>query len=494
MLENRLELRQDQEMAIRGDGVPRLLGNRDSRAALIRGIRLHYHLAMSEPVKLLSSSMPQVARARNARRIMSDDIPERMEADEQPYCIWHPDIATEDTYRSLASKFPDMRYQVGRACAAAGYHALYQELDLLPEVSIAEEARESETDGGRLIYDEIMAYKYRYAIMDDCTRSIELIDFECPAYLNGNTEVRWRLAARQAITRSYYEDHLPCIEEDMHLDLEDQKVDERHGTLTDEEAKLLYQPLPGDLPTVKKTLLTQMAAYDGNIDRYAQLSNSGRTLTSLDQDCVVRGILHHTMYARWWADQIKENTIYARSAPYVWDIQRAIMARRLMLNDTSVFEDGGWPTGVPMPYIIWWPLRPKDDFLRLLVEKVPEMTRQCLAAAIVCDYHWIYKSLDPEPSWHLWKVASMFATNPFYREDQERRGREKNVDVEDGRCLELEYREMIKTRETTIFDEDIGEFEDRVGKYWIQETNETILSTSALQLRIWQGIGKVSPE
>ncbi|KAF4473370.1 beta transducin [Fusarium agapanthi] len=235
----------------------------------------------------------------------------------RPYCIWHPDMATEDTYRSLASKFPDMRYKVGRACAAAGYHALYQELDLLPEVFIAEEARESETDGGKLIYDEIMSFKYRYAIMDDCKRTIELMEYECPAYLNGNTEVRWRLAARQSITRLFNDDLLPCIEEDMHLGLEDQEVDGKYGKLTDDEAKLLYSPLPRDLPTVKKTFLTQMAAHDGNIERYAQLANSGRTLTQLDQDCVIRGVLHHTIYARWWADQIKNDTVYARSVPYV---------------------------------------------------------------------------------------------------------------------------------------------------------------------------------
>ena len=239
-------------------------------------------------------------------------------------------------------------------------------------MSIAEEARESETDGGKLIYDEIMSFKYRYAIVDDCKRTIKLMDYECPAYLNGNTEVRWRLTARQGITRRFNDDLLPCIEEDMHLDLEDQQVDERHGTLTDDEAKLLYSPLPGDLPTVKKTLLTQMAAHDGNIERYAQLANSGRTLTQLDQDCVILGVLHHTMYARWWADQIKNDTIYARSSPYVWDIQRAIMARRIMLNDASTFEDG-WPPGVPMPYIIWWPLQPQSDMLSLLAMKVPKM-------------------------------------------------------------------------------------------------------------------------
>ncbi|RSL78794.1 hypothetical protein CDV31_017251 [Fusarium ambrosium] len=426
---------------------------------------------------------------------MSNDIPERMTAEEQPYCIWHPDIATEDTYRSLASKFPDMRYQVGRACAAAGYHALYQELDLLPEVSIAEEARESETDGGKLIYDEIMSSKCRYAIMDDCERTIELVFFECPAYLNGNTEVRWRLTARQGITRSFTHDLLPCIEEDMHLGLEDQEADERHGTLTDDEAKLLYSPLPRDLPTVKKTLLTQMAAHDGNIERYAQLANSGRTLTQLDQDCVVRGVLHHTMYARWWADQIKNNTIYATSASYVWEIQQAIMARRIMLNDPSVCEDG-WPPGVPMPYIIWWPLQPQSDMLYLLAEKVPEMKRQCAAAAIACDYDGVYKTLDPEPSWHLWKVASEFAANPFYREDQERRGREKGVDVKDDTWMEPYYSELMRTRETTILIDPDEKIPDSVEMEEILTNmygKVEVLSTGRIQARIWEGMGRISP-
>lgn len=492
------DLQKDQEKAIRGDAVPRLLEDRNSRAALIRGIRLHYHFAMSEPVRRLSSSMYQIARARNARRIMSDEIPEGMTNQEQPYCIWYPDIATEDTYRLLASKYPDMRYQVGRACAAAGYHVLFQELDLLPEVSIAEEARESETDGGKLIYDEIMGFKSRYSIMDDCKRTIELWNYECPAYLNGNTEVRWRLAARQGVTGSWLPDLLPCIEEDMHLDLKNQEVDERHRTLTDDEAKLLYSPLPRDLPTVKKTLLTQMAAHDGNIERYTQLANSGRTLTRLDQDCVVRGILHHTMYARWWADQIKNNTIYATSAQHVWEMQRAILARRIMLNDLSLFEpEGSWPSGTRMPYIIWWPLKPHDEYLRHLAESVPEMKPQVAAAAIACDYKSLYKWLNPEPSWHLWIVAAEFSPNPFYREDQERRAKEQDIQVEHDNTMAFEYGELRQTRETTVFEEGAERIPDSVEKREprsnMYETVE-IFSTSFVQLKVWEGVGKVSPK
>ncbi|KAF5986190.1 hypothetical protein FCOIX_1678 [Fusarium coicis] len=363
----RLEHRQDQGKAIRGDGVLRLLEDRDGRAALVRDIRLHYHLAMSEPARRLSSSMPQVSRARNARRIMSNDIPERMTAEEQPYCICHPDMATEDTYRSIASSLP--------TCAIRS-----AELDLLPEVSIAEEARESKTDGGKLIYDEIMSFKYRYAIMGGFKRTVELIDHACPAYLNGKTEVRWRLTSRQGIACRFNDDLLPCIEEDIHLSLEDQDLDERHGTLADDEAKLLYNPLPRDLPTVKKTF----------VDTDDRPRRRHRTLCPARQLWKDINATRPRLYHPWFL-----TSHYVFPIRYVWDFQRAIMARRIMLNDASVYEEG-WPSGVPMPYIIWWPLQPQPDMLGLLAMKVSEMKRRCVAAAIVCDYENVYKSLDPE--------------------------------------------------------------------------------------------------
>lgn len=93
---------------------------------LVRGIRCHYQFAASSAVKDVCSSRPLFARARNARLIMSDVIPGPEGMDESgptrhPYCIWNPDIAAEDTYRQLVQRFPSMRYQVGCACAAAGY-------------------------------------------------------------------------------------------------------------------------------------------------------------------------------------------------------------------------------------------------------------------------------------------------------------------------------------------------------------------------------------
>jgi hypothetical protein len=57
-----------------------------------------------------------------------------------------------------------MAYQVGRACAVAGYVDLYEKLDILPEVHIAEEAREA---GNSTIYEDLMSKPVRYAVMND---------------------------------------------------------------------------------------------------------------------------------------------------------------------------------------------------------------------------------------------------------------------------------------------------------------------------------------
>ena len=172
------------------------------------------------------------------------------------------------------------------------------------------------------------------------------------------------------------------------------------------------------------------------------------------------------------------------------------MARRIMLNDFSLLEsEDVWPSGRKKPYIIWWPLKPHEAYLRMLAEKVPEMKREIAAAAIACDYFDIYKFLDPEPSWHLWIVASEFSMNPFYREDQERRGREKGVDVEDGRYEDIEYCELAQTREVTVLDELIGDkTRDSVETREIEGRYDRIFNTSLVQVRTWEGVGKVSPD
>lgn len=162
--------------ALRGVGIPETLTTSiTAYCAVIRGIRTHYEFAISNAVRELSISFPEIARDRNARLVMSDcGLTEEQLADSNhvPYCIWYPDVASEDTYRQLAQHYPFLHYQVGRACAVAGYHELYKELALLPDVSTAEEARESDAEGSTQIYRSIMASPVRYQVMDDLHRSI----------------------------------------------------------------------------------------------------------------------------------------------------------------------------------------------------------------------------------------------------------------------------------------------------------------------------------
>ncbi|ETS85223.1 hypothetical protein PFICI_03248 [Pestalotiopsis fici W106-1] len=478
--------------AIRGEKVPRDVSNPLALASLIRGIRLHYAFATSGAVTELSMASAAIARARNARLIMSDELPDAMAPDNQPYCIWYPDFASEQTYRVLVQRYPQMRYQVGRACAAAGYHVLYRELDLLPDVSIAEEAREGETAGGRLIYESIMSSPRRYAVMDDCLLSIDINTPRSPAFLNGDTEVRWRLDTRVAFT-PVLANHKPCIEEDMHVHTEDQPITSLHLNLSDEEVKLLYEPLPPDLPTMKKTLLTHMAAFDGNIDRYARLATSARTINMTELVCIVRGIYHHTMFARWWASQIADGTPRVKALQdsgwtYLARIRAAISARRIMLNDPQEFREDGWPAGAPQPFMIWWPLRPDHDMLGLLADKVPSMKTQVAVAAIYCDYEGLYKRLQPDPNWYLWTAAAN-SRNTFYRQDIEKRAEEQGIDLdtgntqdEDGYCLDFDL------EPTRLFTYD-GQTQDRLfirlGPYGDGQRPDT----SDAELKIWDDFG-----
>jgi hypothetical protein len=90
-----------------------------------------------------------------------------------------------------------MRYNVGRACAAAGYLDLYRELQLLPDISIAEEARDNQKSHGDAIFAEMMAQPTRYAVMDDFTPSVNINNPRAEACLNSDTAVRPLLDAKQ---------------------------------------------------------------------------------------------------------------------------------------------------------------------------------------------------------------------------------------------------------------------------------------------------------
>ncbi len=194
-------------------------------------------------------------------------IPDGMDTPEtQPYCVWYPDFPKENTYRKVARVYPAMRYHVRRACAAAGYAKLYAELDLLPDVSTAEEARESGNAGSCAIFDSIMAAPVKYAVMDDYTCSLNTTDPRFPAFLNADTLVRSKLDSRfLAESNNVVRPKMVwTIEEDLRFDLPQDITWPEFEYVTPEEIQLLYKPLPLDLPIIDKGGLIKIAAYEAS--------------------------------------------------------------------------------------------------------------------------------------------------------------------------------------------------------------------------------------
>jgi len=311
--------------ALRGVKVPEPedLDYSTHKLCVIRGIRYHPGFAT-----LLHGTNIEFTHALNARRIMSNDIPE-MEDDELPYCIWYPEIASEATYRELARRYPSMKYLVGRSCAVAGYVKLFQELNLLPEVHIAEEAWDN---GHWAILQSIISsdIDVTYSAMDDYTRELRAPRLAC---LNGDTAVRSWLEIKHKHEKEPFDgfESLAGYKGRYFNITGDMSIDERNSQPSKPEdvSKWLYSPLPKHLPNINKDLLIVMAAYNGDIDRYARLR---RPITvRSEHNCILRGIYHNTMFAKWWSLQPSARTNYR--------ILSAINARFIMSNDLSRIND-----------------------------------------------------------------------------------------------------------------------------------------------------------
>lgn len=89
------------------------------------------------------------------------------------------------------------------------------------------------------------------------------------------------------------------IEEDRFIGLEDIRLVDCGTILGPGDSELLWIPLPPDLPTLEKRLLTQIATYEGKTDRYARLIHPRRLKTRIEYNPILRGIYHNTMFARW---------------------------------------------------------------------------------------------------------------------------------------------------------------------------------------------------
>lgn len=400
-IRNRLRLfkydRNACKAAINGEKIPHALGLPLTRHCVVRGIR--YHHGFGEELR---GTLPKFTRALNARSIMSNHIPVMDNDKEFPYCIWYPQAASEATYRELVCKYPKMAYHVGRACAVAGYLDLYRELDILPEVHIAEEARECENTA---IYEDIMSRPVRYAVVDDYTRTVS----ETPrsgACLNADTAVCTTLENKQKFSIAddmdaeyvdededgepfYFVEHMGHkintfnITEDTNIDVYDTQV--RRAT-DSSLLDLLTSPLPFDLPIIDKDLLILMAAYYGDIDRYVRLRRPEPV--SRETDCCIRGIYHNTMFACWWSKELERPS---RASHISYRIDQAVSARMIMNNVLHRMQAPSRQHGDP--YMIWYPSIAAESTYRKLFRLRASMATQVLRACIAGGYTDLFKEV-----------------------------------------------------------------------------------------------------
>jgi len=442
--------------ALRGEALPENLGNDVARLCLVAGIRQHLAFAKHSDVEeLCALAGPMTfSRARNARLIMSNEIPtpEQMDgASSYPYCVWYPDLAHEDTYRKLVAAFPDMRYQVGRACAVAGYVDLYLELDLLPDVSIAEEAREAgraSCQGSLHIFNHIMAAPVRYSVMNDYELTVELHTPKPGAFLNADTAVCARLEGRKAFNKAFGPWRYFNITEDWGIAETSTKIET--VMLSDDESAILGVPLPFDLPTIHKDLLVLAAAAEGNVDRYVRLRRPHGSVAG-ELHCLVSGIYKSTAMALW----LECNPDVMRIVAAAWDedeisaLRRAIYARHVMNNDTSrLLKTDPRVPDEELPYWIWYPTLPSPYTLVKIAEARPAMRQQCVRACMAGGHRWAYNRImnmpdqlsasgnnDEEPPIPLAAdpvmiyQAKLSLGRDFYLQDMKRRREEAGLEL-----------------------------------------------------------------
>lgn len=427
----------------------------DSNDFLVHGIRHHETFAKSSEVTDICKIYDRYARARNARLIMSNTIPDMAYQAVVSYCIWYPDVATEDTYRKLYRRYPEMRYHIGRACAVAGYGELYNELDLLPDVSIAEEAR----DNGKIdIFEHIMSQSVRYAVMNDYQRSVDLQNPRPGAYLNGDTAVRSSLELHRPLTvmggppernpdLKKWPSHYFNIQEDSNIS-GCPSPGPRLSNLQGEYIALLHTPLPEDLPPINKDILILMAAWDGNIERYSRLRQPSTVPNEIT--AVVRGAYHHTPFARWLESCVDE--LFPRQYENRL-IRQACHARFIMNDDLSRIDSE--IDGETLPELFWWPHCPDSDTLRELAWRRPDLKHQVILACIAGDYQYLFLELfdGMKPAQEQWEAA-LHSYNEFYKETIEMRAKEEGLEFHKKSEWSKEY--LRPTKELYRGNDELG--------------------------------------
>lgn len=174
-----------------------------------------------------------------------------------------------------------------------------------------------------------------------------------------------------------------------------------------------------------------MAAWEGNVDRYARFMHPRRLRTETEYNCILRGFYHSTGFARWWAYQLETNSariilpgksLSEGKRRSCREIRTAINARKIMNNEISGIDEDSdclsWP--------IWWPVKSSHSTCIELARKCPSMRHQIAITCVICDYEELFQHLKPAPLESLF-VAARRSENPLYKDLEGAGGR----DIED---------------------------------------------------------------
>jgi len=136
--------------------------------------------------------------------------------------------------------------------------------------------------------------------------------------------------------------------------------------------------------------------------------------------CVVQGIYHDTMFAKWWSLQ-PEVANFGNA-----NIRSAVNARFIMNIDliriTKETDEGD------LPYQIWYPHWAHYSTYEELARRKLSMKAQASRACIVADYKKIYDRIQAALD-YLVKEAQA-SDNPYYLKDLQRRAMEMHIDID----------------------------------------------------------------
>ncbi|KAF5588398.1 hypothetical protein FPCIR_7156 [Fusarium pseudocircinatum] len=295
-----------------------------------------------------------------------------------------------------------------------------QELDLLPDVAIAEEARDS-LPASQGIYDLVINSRNLYRVMDDYNLCL-FNEPESGAFMNGDTCVRSTLDKRQSVHHEIFPPPFD-ITEDWSLGADGTRLEER--AIPSETLALLYAPLPRHLPTVDKDILILMAALTGNIDRYIRLKRP-RPING-EMQCIVRGIYHNAFFAKWCYEQ-----------PELAVLQKFVHARFIMNDDLTWLNNERAFTKDDVPRIIWYPQTANRTTYLELLRLIPELKQLVAQALVVSDSPTQFARLEPEITPEIYAEIMNGARSDAFQEYLHQR---LSNEEEEGlaECMELPH-------------------------------------------------------